>query len=621
MATVFAEKTDYSQAESLQTQPAGVIWFFALLFIIDCYLYFWNPGHFFQADSVYLLSQRATSVTEFLREFTKLHNSGWYRPLANETIESILFPIFGLNPAGYRIPVYALFILDTIAVYALALAITRRRIAAVIATFFFNVHTTNAFTTYDVGFTPELLYTLFYLGSVLAYLRYLDYRTKSARRISLACFVGSLCSKEAAVTLPLTLVAVHLFIGARSETGAHASVWSRLTAALGSTRWHFFVLLLYAVFVVAYLHVAGITLASVLEPKEVSGANYEIFLDKSILNNADVALTWAFNIPRGWMAGFRHVTPAMVTFLKIFRGLAVVLLVFLLFKAQRRAILFGATWFLLTVTPALPLRDHFLYYYLFLPIVGFSIMVGTAFGWLFDKLRSIHRFLPAAILVPMFAGVLYVCSDSIRHEIEENRLLGGSARLALNSINDLKRLYPTLPPDTIIYIENGEEPNLWWDQSSGALIRMAYNVDSISVLYSSLGDALSPENATAGKLIPLKLEKGHLVDNTAAFRTNPSRFVQYSDSDVYVLTLSAGEVVAGRDSYSISVTGVRDVTLRIMYTLNDGPLEEFSAQLDGKGETRFEVSRDTRKGVYRFVGFSIQGQPGWIRSQVAITVR
>src|SRR5207244_10272796 len=140
---------------------------------------------------------------------------------------------------GARTPAYALFILDTLSIYALTRPITQRRIAAVIATFFCNVHTTNAFTTYDVGFTPELLYTLFYLGSVLAYLRHLDYGTKSARRISLACFVGSLCSKEAAVTLPLTLVAVHLFVGARSETGAHPSVWRRLTAALRSTRGHF----------------------------------------------------------------------------------------------------------------------------------------------------------------------------------------------------------------------------------------------------------------------------------------------------------------------------------------------------------------------------------------------
>ena len=223
MGTVLGDKTNAEQ-NTWQTRRAETLGFLALLFGIDCYLYFRNPGHFFQADTIYLLSRRVSSVTEFLRGFVKLHGSGWYRPLGHEIIESILFPILGLNPAGYRIPVYALFIADTIAVYAVSLAITRRQLAAVIATFFFNVHIMNAATTYDVTFTPELLYTLFYIGSILAYLRYLDGGRKSAQRISLACFVGSLLSKEAAVTLPLILVAVHLLAHTASETGAKGSV-------------------------------------------------------------------------------------------------------------------------------------------------------------------------------------------------------------------------------------------------------------------------------------------------------------------------------------------------------------------------------------------------------------
>ena len=78
MATVFAEKTAYAQAESLQTRRAGVIGFFALLFIIDCYLYFWNPGHFFQADSL----DRALEFGHFSRlrkKLPSLAKEGWPR--------------------------------------------------------------------------------------------------------------------------------------------------------------------------------------------------------------------------------------------------------------------------------------------------------------------------------------------------------------------------------------------------------------------------------------------------------------------------------------------------------------------------------------------------------------
>ena len=53
----------------VQTKRAATVGFFALLFIIDCYLYFRNPGHFFQADTVYLLDNRVGSIAEFLREF------------------------------------------------------------------------------------------------------------------------------------------------------------------------------------------------------------------------------------------------------------------------------------------------------------------------------------------------------------------------------------------------------------------------------------------------------------------------------------------------------------------------------------------------------------------------
>ena len=63
-----------------------VLAFFALLLIVDWFLYFRHAGHFFQGDTVFLLNHRATSVTEFLKEFIQLNPSGWYRPLANELV-------------------------------------------------------------------------------------------------------------------------------------------------------------------------------------------------------------------------------------------------------------------------------------------------------------------------------------------------------------------------------------------------------------------------------------------------------------------------------------------------------------------------------------------------------
>src|SRR5436190_17033708 len=94
---------------------------------------------------------------------------------------------------------YGMFLRVICAAYKLATIVTRRRMAAVIATVFFGMHTVNAYTTYDVLFTPEVVYTFFYLCAVRAYLQRRNFA-------SVAFFIASLGSKEAAVTLPIMLI-------------------------------------------------------------------------------------------------------------------------------------------------------------------------------------------------------------------------------------------------------------------------------------------------------------------------------------------------------------------------------------------------------------------------------
>src|SRR5262249_28925312 len=106
-----------------------------------------------------------------------------------------------------------LFLADIIAVWLLAAALTKKRAAAALAALFFAFHTVNAYTTYDLSFAPELVYTLFYIASVVTFLRFLDGGPRSLKFLSLVFFLASLCSKEAAVTLPLALLALALVEG------------------------------------------------------------------------------------------------------------------------------------------------------------------------------------------------------------------------------------------------------------------------------------------------------------------------------------------------------------------------------------------------------------------------
>jgi len=598
----------FSDSKRLQ-----IIGFFALLFIIDWFLYFRFAGHFFQADTVFLLDHRASSVSGLLHEFTKVQASGRYRPLTHPLIPSMVYPIFGLHPIPYRIPVYAIFFADTIAVYALAFAFSRKRLTAALAAFFFDIHTINAYTTYDVGFAPELLYTLFYIGSVLGYLKYLQSGTKTGYRLSMACLVASLLSKEGAVTLPVIL----FLLDVCSESGSR-SVGQRFIRAARSTLPHMAIVSAYLIFIFGYLNVMNVSLAQLLKrPRNPEAGGYTFVLDNTVLKNADLALTWAFNIPRGWWGQWRPLTTGALAFLKVFRALVLILGIILLVKGERKVILIGAAWFFITIVPVLPLLDHLIPYYLFLPLAGLSVVIGVVFAWAHDALRHAQPIAAMAFVVLVFAGTLFVTSPGIHQDIQKNRLLGGSAELAMNSVMDLHAMYPALPPNATVYFDDTKEP-LYWDQSWGGLLRMAYKSDQLAVRYSSLDDPLLPGRDNT---FMLGVRDKHLFDRTAEYRASPKPFINYTESQPYKLKLSATEVTAGRDTYAVDIDGLHDVPIRFVYQLNDEPPDTFEALLDAHGRVSFPVGSSTRKGVYRFMAFKISGQVGWMRSEETITVR
>jgi hypothetical protein len=588
--------------------------FVALVLAIDIYLYFRHAAHFFQADSLFLLDHRAHSIADFLRDFIQRHWSGWYRPLAFEVVESILFPFLGLNPIGYRIPLYGVFIAVTVAAYVLTLRLTSRHLAAALATLFFSVHMVNAYTTYDIGFMPELQYAFFYVAAAIAYLEYLRSGKRSAFLTSLACFAGSLLSKEAAATLPATLFVLHLLFDPKA-----APFRTRASQAIRSLLPHAALLTLYLIFAVGYIQVAGVDITKLFERPAVSASGaYQPVLDKTVVENTGLALSFGFNIPAGFWAQWQTPGAGTLLFLQLFRALILAGCVVLVIRGNYRAVLLGIAWFFITVSPALPLFNHFIPYYLFLPVIGLSLVVGVIFTSIYDRIIRVHRAVANAVLVLAFGGMFIATHWGIRADIRNNRLLGGSAKLALNTLNDLKRLYPSLPAGSSLFIDDNREP-IAWDQSWGGLIRMAYDSKDIRVRYASEGERLnvrSEENT-----IVLRAENGRIFDDTAEYRRDPERFTAYHESDVYAFELSTSEVIAGKGSYSIVIRGAPGAVVHFSYKLNDGPPDEFPARLDGEGRITFDVSADTPKGVYSFLGFYVEGDRRWIRVRKEITIR
>src|SRR5262249_4664861 len=194
-------------------------------------------------------------------------------------------------------------------------------------------------------------------------------------------------------------------------------------------------------------------------------------------------------------------------------------------------------------------------------------------------------------------------------------LLGRSASLAGNTLNDVIHLYPKMPENVTVYFIDADQP-LAWHHDSGGLIKMAYDSDQLTVLYQSLGDLAPPDSRN---VIVFDVRDGQLADITSRYRLDPTSFIKFTDSP-YQLEISPLEVTAGRDKYMLRIAGLRNTATRVGYKLNDGPFETFVTMWDDEGKVTFDVSSDIRRGTYKFLAFNISGTADWIRAERILTV-
>jgi hypothetical protein len=559
----------------------------AALALLEFLLYFRGPSHYFEGDTIHWFYLRHRTLKDFALSFVRLDPEGWYRPLTDCTVQSALYPFFGLEVAPYRLVQYVLFVAVVFTTYRLVLNITRKRTAAVVAAVFFGIHTTNAFVTYDVLFVPELVYSFFYIWAAIAYLRYRETQRTRFLTLSAVCFAASLLSKESAVTLPVTLVVLDMLL---NRTG--------LKDALKTIRAHAAILVLYLALVAGYLGVQRPAFRSLVKrpgPEIV----YRFALDHTIIDNARLASAWAFNLPRGWQVESRHLSARSILLLRIFRFLVVLSAAWLLLKRESRIVLAGLSWFLIAVAPGLPLYDHFLPYYLFLPVVGLSLIVGVAAEAVYSRI-AIKPLAVAVIATPLII-VGTICAAAANDDATGNGVLGRSSKLAFNILTDLQKARPALQPNTTIYFSDAEYPDLSWDTAQGELFRMAYNEDSLRALYWGWGEVITKGVVERGPVVVLKYHDFHVTDVTREFLAASAPPESYNGPPTLKVEITPPAAAPGQ-AYQIFVEGLANTEVTFHYSLDGGPVQAFSARLNESQRVSFQVSDTTPKGLYKLVG-------------------
>lgn len=277
------------------------------------------------------------------------------------------FAVHGLQPAGYHATNIVLHGINAVLVFLLLRRLGGSSISAAFGALLFSLHPLRVESVAWATERKDVLFALFYLLSLLAYLRHLDARSLRPFLVSLFLFFCSGLSKQMAISLPVVLLILDFAKGRKWE-------WRVLFEKIP------FALVALGFVAVAYFgqHSSG----SIMRGMQYTPL-HRVLLACNSLTLYLKGFLWPLNLsaiypfPRDVIAEAAY-TPFVI--------LVVVLAVF--FGGKRyRPVWIAGLFFIITLIPVLNVvpagsqmvADRFLY----LPSIGISylIAVATAGGW------------------------------------------------------------------------------------------------------------------------------------------------------------------------------------------------------------------------------------------------
>lgn len=387
-------------------------------------------GGFFQYDDFILLAQaqHGWSIGHPLLFFT-LSQNGLFTPL-NNVLFWLEFRAFGLHPLGYECVSLVLHWANCVLVGGIAWRLTRSRAAAWAAGIAFAVGFGKLEAVTWIAAFVHLVTTLCYLASVACFLRWLDGAQHRFYALSVLLFVLGMFSKEPIVTLPLTLAAASWLYGA-------GDMRQRLRT-------------LVPFFMLGALYVAGMALWQRFGPAASFLQTGVYKPGASGLLNFGALGGVLLPAPYGGMMRFLARVPHLDTLYRLLTTLAALLVAPLLIACWVRgsqAVRFGVLWVLISFLPFLFVAAGIASRYLYLPSVGFSlILAGLAEQWQWQNAQTRTRLLTAGVAAWALANMALFAVW--QHQQNQN----GAVRQAL--IRQMAALPARAPQTSTVCVAN-----------------------------------------------------------------------------------------------------------------------------------------------------------------------
>jgi protein O-mannosyl-transferase len=319
-------------------------------------------------DIIYVMNNDMIKTLS-LENLTKMFSTyymGNYHPFI---ILSFAFDysFFQLFPTGYHVHNLLLHLINTFFVYAFIYVLFNKNInLALIVAVLFAIHPMHVESVAWISERKDLLYTLYFITSLISYLFYINKMEKKYLILSVLLFVFSLLSKAQAVTLPLVLILIDYLI---SRKISMKTIMEKIP---------FFILSLVFGIVAIYAQKAD----NSINPNSISVFHSLFYAQYSI-----------------WVYLFKLVLPINQTclyeypvdlnghppFYIFFSPLIILLIGFFIFKTWKKWNVgtFGILFFLATIFPVLqflPVGQAVVAErYTYIPYIGLFILLGSLF--------------------------------------------------------------------------------------------------------------------------------------------------------------------------------------------------------------------------------------------------
>lgn len=305
-----------------------------------------------------------------------VHASNFYRPL--QSLSYMLdYYFYGLKPFGYHLVNVVLHALNAILVYFLILLITRQRVVSFVSSILFAVHPIHNESVSYISGRADLLVAFFILLSVIFFVVFSNY-TNLKRTvfylISAFCFILALLSKELAIILPLVLIMYDLTF--RKENLRSFNSFIRVYS-------------LFIIIDLIYIFLR-LTVLKFGDGVYLTG-HYSLYSRLVIVSHGFNMYFRLLFLPLDLhMCRIFNLSLWLLNPMTLFSVLSSVLFFILLFYSYRKSklIFFAGAWYAILLLPQsgiYPINafvaDHFLY----LPSVGFFLMIGLLLTKYFSK--------------------------------------------------------------------------------------------------------------------------------------------------------------------------------------------------------------------------------------------